>query len=166
MIAWYVVHTHPNAEMKAVAHLERQGYEIYLPRYRKWRRHARRRELVWRPLFPRYLFIALDLLQTRWRPILSTVGVSRLVRGGDKPVPVASGLVEEIQEQERCHLFDENAQVAHLRIGDLVRVINGPFADQIGKFCTVGDHERISILLELLGREVKTSLSAEAIAAA
>ena len=164
MIAWYVVHTHPNAEMKAVAHLERQGYEIYLPRYRKWRRHARRRELVWRPLFPRYLFIALDLLETRWRPILSTVGVSSLVRGGGKPVPTASGLVEEIQEQERCHLFDENAQVAHLRIGDLVRVISGPFADQIGKFCTVGDRERVAILLELLGREVKTSMSAEMIA--
>ena len=46
MIAWYVVYTRPNAEMKALAHLACQGYEAYLPRYRKWRRHARRRELV------------------------------------------------------------------------------------------------------------------------
>ena len=60
-------------------------------------------------------------------------------------------------------MFDPIAQAALLGLDDSVRVINGPFADQIGRFCTVDNHVRIFIPLELLGREVRTSMSAEAI---
>ena len=59
MRRWYVVHTQPQGESRAKANLERQGYEVYLPRCRKWRRHARRAEIVAAPLFPRYLFVRL-----------------------------------------------------------------------------------------------------------
>src|SRR5207248_8970534 len=74
---WFVAHTHPHAEGKATAHLNRQGFDIYLPRYLKRRRHARQVETVVAPLFPRYLFVAIDLNVQRWRSIYSTVGVSR-----------------------------------------------------------------------------------------
>ena len=43
---WFVVQSQPNAEMKAVSHLARQGFAAYLPRYKKRRRHARRVEMV------------------------------------------------------------------------------------------------------------------------
>ena len=43
---WYVVQSQPNAELKAAAHLNRQGFTTYLPRYMKRRRHARRVEDV------------------------------------------------------------------------------------------------------------------------
>jgi transcriptional antiterminator RfaH len=58
---WYVVHAQPNAEAKVVSHLRNQGFRPYLPRYRKRRRHARRVEDVAAPLFPRYLFVSLDV---------------------------------------------------------------------------------------------------------
>ena len=60
MIAWYAVYTQPHAETKAAEHLLRQGYSAYLPRYRTWVSHARRRQPVLRPLFPRYLFAGVD----------------------------------------------------------------------------------------------------------
>ena len=85
MRRWYVVYAQPHAEARAAEQLGRQGYEAYLPQQRRWLRHARKRELVRRPLFPRYLFVALDLLATRWRPILSTIGVAGLVRHGEEP---------------------------------------------------------------------------------
>ena len=166
MTAWYVVHTHTQAEAKALDHLRRQGYQAYLPRYRKWRRHARRHELVRRPLFPRYLFVALDLLQQRWRPILSTAGVCSLVRHGDEPTAVLPGLVEALQDRERTGAFDETATAARLRRGDPVRVLSGPFVDLVGQFCGLADAERVYVLLELLGRQVKTRLSIGAIARA
>ena len=84
---WFVAHTHPHAEGKATTHLNRQGFGIYFPRYLKRRRHARRIETVAAPLFPRYLFVAIDLNIQRWRSIYSTVGVSRLVCNGDDPTP-------------------------------------------------------------------------------
>ena len=65
---WYVVQSQPNAELKAVAHLSRQGFDTYLPRYLKRRRHARRVEVVARPLFPRY-FVSIDVTVQRWRSV-------------------------------------------------------------------------------------------------
>ena len=97
---WFVAHTHPHAEAKATAHLNRQGFDIYFPRYLKRRRHARRIETVAAPLFPRYLFVAIDLNVQRWRSIYSTVGVSRLVCNGDDPTPVPDGIVEALKQRE------------------------------------------------------------------
>ncbi len=65
--------------------LIRQGFEIYLPRYLKRRRHARKVDVVAAPLFPRYVFINIDMATQRWRPIQSTFGVSHLVMNGDEP---------------------------------------------------------------------------------
>src|SRR6478752_1032989 len=90
---WYAVQSHPNAENKAVAHLARQGFTTYLPRYLRRRRHARRVEMVATPLFPRYLFVTIDMTRQRWRSIYSTIGVSRLVCAGDTPTPVADEAV-------------------------------------------------------------------------
>ncbi len=80
--SWYVVQTHANAEVKAATHLGRQGFEVYLPRFLKRRRHARRVEIVPAALFPRYLFVA-DIASQRWRSIHSTIGVCRLLCNGD-----------------------------------------------------------------------------------
>src|ERR1700753_504542 len=87
-IRWYVVQTQANGEAKAAEHLRRQGYEIYLPRYLKRRRHARKVDFVAKPLFPRYMFVAVDVATQSWRSIQSTAGVSRLVTNGDGPASV------------------------------------------------------------------------------
>ena len=42
---WYVAQTHVHADQKATFHLGRQGFQVYLPRYTKRRRHARRTTL-------------------------------------------------------------------------------------------------------------------------
>jgi transcriptional antiterminator RfaH len=69
---WQVVQTHSHAEEKTGAHLKRQGYHVYLPRYLKRQRHARRIENVSAPLFARYLFVAIDRMTQRWRSIQLT----------------------------------------------------------------------------------------------
>ena len=66
---WFVAQTHVHAETKATFHLARQGFEIYLPRYLKKRRHARRVDTVAAPLFPRYVFISVDMATQRWLSI-------------------------------------------------------------------------------------------------
>lgn len=167
MSAWYAVHTQPMAELRAAANLRRQSYETYLPLYRRRRSHARRVELVERPLFPRYLFVRFDLEVDRWRPILGTFGVSGLVRIGDTPLPVPDSVVDALQrgEAERC--FDESLEPARkFTVGVGIRVLAGPFADLVGKFQGLADAERVVVLLDLLGREVRVRLPARAVAAA
>src|ERR1700722_12116448 len=95
--AWYVVQTQVNAEAKAARNLMRQGFEIYLPRYLKRRSHARKIEKVAAPLFPRYLFVRIDMATQRWRSIQSTFGVSRLVCNGTDPAPVAQQVLSALK---------------------------------------------------------------------
>ena len=163
---WYVVQTQVNAENKAVAHLARQGFATYLPRYLKRRRHARRIEMVAAPLFPRYLFVEIDMAVQRWRSIYSTVGVSRLVCNCDRPTPVADDVIGSLRRLEDTSGLIQLLHRPNFRSGDKVRILEGTFYDCLGIYDGMTDHERVRILLDLLGRKVRILLHAEAIAAA
>ena len=166
VITWFAVYTQPNAELKAAEHLVRQGYAAYLPRYRRYVRHARTRALVLRPLFPRYLFVGLDRLVQLRRPIRSTVGVVGLVSSADEPVPVAAEIIDALRREEGAGAFDLVSPVQRLHAGDSIRVTQGPFADLIGRLVGVADHERVFVLIDLLGRSVRAELPALAVEAA
>jgi transcriptional antiterminator RfaH len=163
---WYVAHTHPHAEAKATAHLSRQGFDVYFPRYIKRRRHARRIETVPAPLFPRYLFVAIDLNAQRWRSIFSTVGVSRLVCNGEDPSPVPIGIVEALKNREDAGGFVRLDCRPRFHVGDKIRVLDGAFSSCLGLFEGMAERERIAILLDLLGRKVRVILDADLVAAA
>jgi transcriptional antiterminator RfaH len=166
VITWFAVYTQPNAELKAAEHLVRQGYAAYLPRYRRYVRHARTRALVLRPLFPRYLFVGLDRVTQGWRPIRSTVGVLGLVSSGEEPVAVAPETIDVLRRREGEGAFDVLSPASVLRAGDTVRVTQGPFADFVGRLLGIADHERVYILLDLLGRAVRAEVAATAVEAA
>jgi transcriptional antiterminator RfaH len=163
---WYVVQTKPNAENKAVAHLARQGFTTYLPRYLKRRSHARRVDVVAAPLFPRYLFVEIDLAVQRWRSIYSTVGVSRLVSNGENPAPVPDHVVDLIKSRQNVSGFIQLDNRPNFRVGDKIRILEGAFYDCLGIYDGMSDTARVGVLLDLLGRKVRVVLDAEAIAAA
>jgi transcriptional antiterminator RfaH len=161
---WYVVQTHVHAEAKAAAHIERQGFEFYLPRYLKRRRHARKIEIVGAPLFPRYLFVSIDRARQRWGAIRSTIGVTRLVCNGDEPVPLASAVVEGLRRRE----VDGFVQLERRRFvpGDRVRITDGVFNSCLGLFEGMRDEERVTVLLDLLGRKVRVVIDELSVTAA
>jgi transcriptional antiterminator RfaH len=163
---WYVVQTHPHSEAKAVAHLERQGFTAYLPRYLKRRRHARRIETVAAPLFPRYLFVTVDVVCQRWRAIHSTIGVARLVCNGEEPTPVAARVVESLRAREDAQGYVTLAQRPRFAPGDKVRVLDGVFAECLGLFDGMKDNDRVAVLLDLLGRKVRLVMDEFSVAAA
>jgi transcriptional antiterminator RfaH len=156
---WYVVHTQPNGEARADLNLRRQGFATYLPRYARRRSHARRNEVVKRPLFPRYLFVGLDLARERWRAIHSTFGVNRLVLAGEAPLPVPDGVVDDIRAREDGDGLVVLGLPAGLGPGSRIRLVDGIFADAKGVLERVADDRRVAILLELLGREVRVFVS-------
>jgi transcriptional antiterminator RfaH len=151
---WYVVQTHAHSEAKAAAHLARQGFTAYLPRYLKRRRHARRIETVAAPLFPRYLFVTVDMVCQRWRAIHSTIGVTRLVCNGDAPIAVADDVIGALRAREDGQGFVMLRQRPRFALGEKVRVLDGVFADCLGLFDGMKDSDRVAVLLDLLGRKV------------
>lgn len=163
---WYVVQTQTNGETKAAQNLRRQGYEIYLPRYLKRRRHARKLDFSAKPLFPRYMFVAVNMATQRWRSIQSTFGVSRLVCNGDDPAAVPEGVVDALRRREDEKGFVRLEQTPAFAPGDKVRVLAGAFMDSAGLFDTIADHDRVSILLDMLGRKVRVMLDADLVGAA
>jgi transcriptional antiterminator RfaH len=162
---WYVVQTQPSAERRAMAHLERQGFVTYLPRYRKRRRHARRVDTVEAPLFPRYLFVSIDVAAQRWRSIHSTIGVSNLVCNGSDPAPLPDTVIDQLRAREQDGLVQLPARPS-FKPGEPVRILDGAFTSCLGMFDGMKDGERIAVLLDLLGRKVRIYLDPESVAAA
>jgi transcriptional antiterminator RfaH len=163
---WYVVQTQPNAENKALTHLARQGFVTYLPRYLKRRRHARRVDIVAAPLFPRYLFVEINMAVQRWRSIYSTVGVSRLVSNGEFPSQVPEHVVSLLKGREDTQGYIQIDCEPRFKAGDKVRILEGVFCDSLGLYEGMSDRDRVAILLDLLGRKVRVFLDVETIAAA
>ena len=165
MRQWYVVNTQPAAEHKALAHLHRQGFDVYLPRYLKRRSHARRIDWVAAPLFPRYLFVDMDLDSCRWRAIGSTVGVVQLVGFGRRPTPLPAAVIDELKRRE-----DEKGliTVRHpdgFRPGDAVQLTDGPLRDIVGLFDCASDDDRVVVLLSFLGRDLRVAVQNSAVVA-
>lgn len=158
---WYAIYTKPHAEELAKFHLRRQSFgEVYLPAYRKSRRHARRSDWVAAPLFSRYLFLHMDLGVTQWCAIRSTLGVVDLVRSCDSPVAVPHGVIEAIRAREdEQGLVEMQSEV--FKKDEIVRIRGGAFSDQCGLFQCANDADRVVVLLNLLGRQVRVQVSAE-----
>jgi len=164
-IRWYVVHTHARGEQIACENLERQGFTTIMPRYRKRRRHARKTDWVKAPLFPRYLFVAIDMAKARWRAIASTVGVSHLICEGDRPLAVPERVVEELRSRMRRDGIVDIAEAPPFAPGEVVKMTGGAFSDHTALFRKMTDDERVVLLFDLLGRQVEVRLPLNQVAA-
>src|SRR5215467_11198728 len=158
---WFLAYTLPKSEGKAELHLGAQGFRTYLPQIQKTIRHARQLKTIRAPLFPRYLFVILDLERDRWLSVRSTVGVSRLFTTQEgRPVPVPVGIVEALIEQS-----DGNLTRLDIRLvkGQQVRILFGPFADFVGTLERLDGAGRVQVLLEMMGTSVPVALHRSAL---
>jgi transcriptional antiterminator RfaH len=158
---WYVVYTQPGAESRATIHLKRQGYQVFCPRYLKTVRHARRTKSIPAPLFPNYLFLRLDVSRDPWRAINGTRGVVRLIMQGEAPQPVPKGIVDDLQA--RIGPDGTIDWKGTFKIGQAVRIANGPFATFVGTLEHLDAAGRVRVLLDLLGRSVSVALRSKAL---
>lgn len=156
---WYAAYTQPRMELWARTNLWERGFEVYLPRYQRERRHARKVDLAAYPLFPRYLFVQADAATQSLRAISSARGVVDLVRMGAQPATVGNEIVAAIRQREEANGFVKLTG-PDFRPGDAVQVTAGPMADLVGLFASRSDDDRVVILLNLLGRQVKVRVSA------
>ncbi len=148
---WYLVHTKPKQEQRALENLERQGYPCYLPTI--FAEKIRRKLVITEaePLFPRYLFIKLGLgdRAKSWAPIHSTTGVSRLVSFGLEPTKVADGLIDFLKSQ-KISTKDEPKRL--FKPGETVHLTDAPFCGIEGIYQMASGEHRAMVLIELLSK--------------
>lgn len=155
---WYVIHTKPRQEQRALLNLEQQGYECYLPMVtiEKLRKGGVR--VVEEPLFARYLFIRLDVsLSGRgWGAIRSTLGVSCLVAFGTEPARVDDRLIEILRTQKDILSSQPQRLFAQ---GERVQIVDGPFAGIEAIYRMNDGESRAMVLINLLNKPVHLKIS-------
>lgn len=161
MIHWYAVYTKPGQEGLAEGHLRRQGFETYLPRLATRRRHARKVTAVTVPMFPRYIFVRVDIETMPWRSINGTVGVSHLVSFGERPAKIADPVIAEIRAREDEDGLVRLPAAERFRPGEKVEIADGPMREIGGLFTAATEKERVVVLMSLLGRQVPVRVDAE-----
>jgi transcriptional antiterminator RfaH len=156
---WCAARLMPKREAVATQCLALAGFDVYLPRLREHRVIRGRRVEVSPPLFPGYLFVAIVLQWhgARWCP-----GVLNLLMDGERPARVPDAVITDIRGRERDGLV-ELAKPPRFRRGDRVRIVQGPFSQHLALFEGQTAHERVAVLLQLLGGQQRTELPASAI---
>ncbi len=161
--AWYVVRSQVKREKLAAESLKRlDGVEVFLPRLR-YQKTTRRGRVWWvEALFPGYLLVKFDHVETG-RAVTYAQGVSRIVGFGEHIPQVPEQFVEDLKLEIAKYETEEEEIVVDwsVRLGDEVEVADGPMKGQTGEVIKVrpGD-ERVSLLLEFLGemKPVEVSL--------
>ena len=144
MKSWFVAHTHSMKEQIAEQHLREQGFDVYLPHFKKMRRHARKVEEVLAPLFPRYLFVAMEIEAAHWSCVNSARGVSYLLQNDGFPAEIPKKVVDSLKETVDGFI-SINSLAAFIK-GDKVRVLKGVFKDHLAIFETMGAKQRTQLL--------------------
>lgn len=163
-VRWFAVNAQARREERAQRQLENQGYRVYLPKRRKTARRGRKLVTVVAPFFPRYLFVTLDLTWQPWRNINSTFGVSALVMAGERPQAVPAGVVEAMIAATDDHGV---LSLSHnLTVGSPVRLLAGPFAEQLGTLERLDDSGRVRVLLSIMGGSVPVQIARDLVTAA
>ena len=146
---WACAQLEANHERLALHCLALRGFETYTPRIRT-KRVLATGKTVGRtvPLFVGYSFVWVELQwhAARWSP-----GVIRLVLDGERPARVPEAVITELRQRERNGLVELPAPPG-LRRGDQVHIVRGVLAGLSGLYDRLRPHQRVAVLLAVLGR--------------
>jgi transcription antitermination factor NusG len=134
------------------------GFETYSPRIRPAR--ARRGDDT-RALFPGYCFV---LIVSQWWAARWSPGIVRLVMDGLQPARVPSHVLDEIRRREVRGVV-ELPKPPGLQRGDKVRIVRGALQGHLALYEGMRPHERVDVLLQLLGGACRVTLARSDVAA-
>ena len=135
--------------------LEMKSVPYLLPTYLRTSRWSDRMKRLMAPLFPSYVFVHVND-EERVR-VLQTAGVVNIVSVAGKPAPLREEDVTMLRTcMERPREFEPHP---FLRIGQRVRVKQGPFAGWEGILTRKKNSTRLVVSLEQIMQSVAVDLS-------
>ncbi|MBI2039867.1 transcription termination/antitermination factor NusG [Candidatus Microgenomates bacterium] len=162
---WYVVHTYSGHENKVAAtlkqrieseHLENKIFEVLVPMQDKIEIKSGKKMTVKEKIFPGYILVKMLLDDQSWLAVRTTQGVTAFVGMGNKPTPISDQEVQTIVKftQEEAPTFKQV-----FATDDTVKIIDGPFAEFIGKVDSVDQEKgKVRVLVSIFGRETPVEL--------
>jgi transcriptional antiterminator RfaH len=149
---WYLAYTRPRLEAVALQNLEQQGFNAYLPLYKRLKKTDSALNVVFEPMFPRYVFFRPSRANQSIGPVRSTRGVGHIVSFGHVPAVIMPDTLRVIQQSELERSAVDVTALCNFRPGAAVRFADPAFAGLQGLVKSVSS-QRVSVLLEMMGRE-------------
>lgn len=160
---WYVIHTYSGYENKVKNNLmsrvqtmamEDKIFRVMVPTEDELEVKNGKKKIVQRKVFPGYVLVEMIMTDDSWYVVRNTPGVTGFVGstgGGSKPVPLLPHEVRGILRQMGSEEVKTRIDFA---VGEVVRVIDGPFADMIGNIEEINtDQQKLKVLVSMFGRE-------------
>ena len=162
---WFVVHTYSGHENKVAITLkqrvESSGYQdricqILVPTQEKIVISEGKKRKVEEHLFPGYILVNMVMSDDAWHLVRSTTGVTGFVGMGQTPSPIPEAEVKSILKFMKMEAPKFEAK---FKVGESVKIIDGPFMDFLGKVDEVNDAQgKVKVLVSVFGRETPMEL--------
>jgi transcriptional antiterminator RfaH len=161
-LRWYLVLTKPARERIAQENLERQGYCVHYPQLLQPLRTRERWQQRVVGLFPRYMFLRLQVGAQSLGPVQSTTGVATIVRFGRDYAIVSDEVVEQLRARAdpETGLHRLGSHTGPFAPGSRVRIAAGAFDGLEGVFQRATGGERVIVLLRILGQDTSVCVDA------
>ena len=154
---WYLAYTKPRQEDLARVNLEQQGFESYLPLYKKFRKTEQGPVSVFEPMFPRYIFFRPGKPGQSISAVRSTKGITTIVRFGFEPAVIDEVLLQRIRQLEQDRNHATLLELSKLKAGQTVRLKHTALDGVEGLVQSVSS-KRVAVLLDILGRPAVVQL--------
>ena len=158
---WYVVHTYSGHENKVKVNIEKmvenRGMQdlilsIVVPTEDVVEMKDGQRKIKTRKMFPGYVIIKMVVTNETWYLVRNTQGVTGFVGHGSDPIPLSP------DEVARMGIEKVNINL-DVKVGDTVRVINGPFESFMGEVLEINvDKQVLTVRISMFGRETPVEL--------
>jgi len=149
-VLWFLAYTHPKLESVARQNLEQQGFETYLPFYKRLKNMNGVMAAAFEPMFPRYVFFRPVKVSQSIAPVRSTRGVAKLVSFGHEIATICSRTLNIVRQLEQERNAADLAELSSLRSGHVVRFRDPAFGSLEGLVKSVSSR-RVAVLLDLMG---------------
>lgn len=155
---WYIRRTAPNREFKVMRRCEQLGLSAYLPTLasrREYRRNKAGYEWIERrqvtgPLITGAILVPdFEIDSEAWKAV---DGIFGILRFGDFVPVLTPQMIADIRNIEAIGNTPKSKRARYFEIGQLVRVISGPFRDFCGRVEQFDSTGRLSIGLEIFSR--------------
>ena len=166
MRQWYAVHTYSGYEEAVARYLKQRVemlgmedriFKVIVPTEKKVKVKSGHRQTIEEKVYPGYVLVEMVLTADSWYVVRNTPRVTGFV-GADstKPTPLSKEEVDGLLGRMES---DESKFNVDFRIGDLVKIIDGPFKDYDGKVSEV-DEERghVKVMVPIFGRDTAVEL--------
>jgi len=162
---WYVIHTYSGYEDAVARNLKQRIealgmqdkiFNVLVPKEKKIKIKNGKRVVVEEKIYPGYVFVDMVVTDDSWYVVRNTPMVTGFIGAGTTPRPVQD---EEIKEILRKIVEEEPKYKVEFSVGDLVKIMDGPFKDSEGKVQEIDKEKgRVKVLVSLFGRDTPIDL--------